>query len=55
MRYGSQVKCARALGIDELRLSRIIHGRAKATSQEKQVLVQALNLPDSHFDGGLQG
>lgn len=50
LRFGSQVQCARTLGIDELRLSRIIHGRTKATSEEVQALAQALDLPKCHFE-----
>lgn len=55
LKFGSQVNCARALGIDELRLSRIIHGRTKGTSEEVQALAQALDLPECHFERKLQG
>lgn len=34
--YGSQITAARALGINEYRLSRIIHGRARPCREEKR-------------------
>jgi len=43
-RFGSQLSFARAADIQELRLSKIIHGRAQPTATEIAVMAQLLKM-----------
>jgi plasmid maintenance system antidote protein VapI len=38
--FGSQTEAAQALGIEESRLSRIIHGRVSASDKEKRAFAR---------------
>lgn len=44
-RFGSQLHFAKAVGIGELRVSKIIHNRAHATPEEVQAIARMLELP----------
>jgi plasmid maintenance system antidote protein VapI len=49
-RFGSQVVFSRAIGLTELRISKLIHNRAKATADEKLIISQKLGCkPDEVF------
>ena len=43
-RFGTQFYVARALGISEDRLSRIIHGRKEPTPEERKAICRILNV-----------
>jgi plasmid maintenance system antidote protein VapI len=44
-KFETQARAARELQINEFRLSRIIHGRAAATDEEKHRIVRKLQRP----------
>jgi plasmid maintenance system antidote protein VapI len=43
-KFGSQLRFAKALDIQELRLSKIIHGRAQPTATEIMLMAQLLKM-----------
>ncbi len=41
-KFGAQVRFAEAVGLPELRISKLIHGRSKPTPEEIEIISRAL-------------
>jgi plasmid maintenance system antidote protein VapI len=47
--FGSQVGFSRVTGIPKLRISKLIHNRAKVTADEKRIISQKLGVEPSEL------